>query len=124
MESALYEFYNGPQHGKGAYFAGSRRHLQGGGFLSTLFRGAIPLLKSVGSRLLGATARGASRYLEGEDDLPTAMKSELSKEALKAVKQVINPNTGNPNTGNPNKRRAVRKPRSSINKKRKSNIDR
>ena len=56
MDDALYNFYKSPQTGGSAVFAGSKFHTVGGGYFGTLLRGAIPLLKSIDRRALGAVS--------------------------------------------------------------------
>ena len=90
MDEALYNTYVGPQTGGMLpVFSGSKRHLTGGGFFGTIMRYAIPLLKNIGRRFLGATTRGATQYLSGNKKFIPAMVDELSGEAIGLAEEGI-----------------------------------
>ena len=84
MNESLYKFYSEPQTGTGfPVYAGSRKHLSGGGFLATLARNAIPILKTVGRKVLSGVSKGASSYLQKNQELLPAMTSGLASEIFK-----------------------------------------
>lgn len=90
MNEALYEFYNVPQTGGSLpVFQGSKRHLAGGGFFGTLARFALPILKSIGKRAIGAAVRGGTQYLSGEKKFLPAMQEEFAGEAVNLAHQGI-----------------------------------
>ena len=91
MDSALYSMFSSPQQqGSGLpVFSGARRHLTGGGFFGTLMRYAIPVLKSIGTRALGAASRGANQYISGSKKLAPAMLDEFGGEAMDFVQEGI-----------------------------------
>lgn len=117
MQEALYSFYSQPQVG-GGVFAGTKRHMVGGGFFGTLLRSAVPIIKNIGKSFLGAAATGAGNYLSGREEklLPSVGKS-VGKEALKFISR----NNQSDKTINRKKSSSInqRRNNSKINKKRK-----
>jgi len=89
MDEILYNTYSQTGGGNLPVFAGSRRHLVGGGFFSTLARFGIPLLKNICKRLLGATARGATEYLSGNKGLGEAMVGQIGDEAIDLAQEGV-----------------------------------
>ena len=79
----------------GVVYAGSRRQ-RGGGILGTLFRHAVPLLKTigkkVGKRVIKGAADVATDVLEGENFKDSAKRRfiEQSNELLRNKRKVIN----------------------------------
>lgn len=49
-------------------------------------RYAIPLLKNIGRRALGAVSKGATQYLSGSKSLAPAMIDSFGEEAMDVVK--------------------------------------
>ena len=89
MDEALYHTYS-QSGGALPVFSGSRRHMVGGGFFGTLMRYAIPLIKNIGRRSLGAVSRGATQYLSGNKDLGSAMVDEFAGEAVDLAQDGVN----------------------------------
>ena len=94
MQEALYEMYSTPQVGGDlTVFSGSRRHMKGAGFFSTLARVALPIIKNIGKRILGAGVRGATKVLAGEPILQSFADEfvdegiGLAKDGVSAVNQ-------------------------------------
>lgn len=85
MQEALYSYYSKPQIG-GGVFAGTKRHMVGGGFFGTLLRSAVPIIKNIGKSFLGAAATGAGNYLSGREEkfLPSVGKA-VGNEALNFI---------------------------------------
>ena len=111
MNEGLYELYSVPQAGGLLpVFSGSRRHLVGGGFFSTIARFALPILKTLGRSVLRAGAKGATSYLSGEKKFMPSMVDEFTTEATNLVERGIK---------KLRKRKQSGKGRKNINKKRK-----
>ena len=82
MDQQIIAFYSQPQIGGALpFFAGSKRHQTGGGFLGTLGRFAIPLLKWVGSSL----GRIGIKTLEDVVTKKKSLKRSLADNAMHEV---------------------------------------
>jgi len=102
MEEEIYNFYS--QSGGGSVFAGSRRPgMVGGGFFSTLARFALPILKSIGGRVMRVAARTARDVVGGQRNLGDALLQHSSRELTDALKSPSPPSS--PSYSNINKHR-------------------
>lgn len=100
MQEEIIKFYSRPQFGGGGVgvvFAGSRRQQVGGGFFGSLARFALPILKSVGSRILGVAARTASDVIQ--DGRP--LKQALLNNTLEEVQSVFRNRSSTPSATTP-----------------------
>ena len=84
----IYQFYSQPQVGNGMpFFSGSRRQQTGGGFFGSLFRAAIPILKSFGKKAVNVLGRTATDVVSGKKDI----KSALVDNTYDEIQTTINP---------------------------------
>lgn len=85
MQEEIFNFYS--QSGEGSVFAGSRRPgMVGGGFFSTLARFALPILKSIGGRVMRVAARTARDVVGRQRTLGDALMQHSSRELSDALK--------------------------------------
>jgi hypothetical protein len=84
MQDEIYNFYS-QSGGSMQVFAGARRPgMVGGGFFSTLARFALPILKSIGGRVLRVAARTARDVVGNHRNLGESLLQNASREMMRS----------------------------------------
>jgi len=96
MQEEIIKFYSRPQFGGGSagvVFSGSRRQQVGGGFFGSLARFALPMLKTIGSRVLNVASRTASDVLQEGRPLKQSLLDNTMDEVQSILRKRSSPTT-------------------------------
>jgi hypothetical protein len=95
MQEEIIKFYSRPQFGggSGVVFSGSRRQQVGGGFFGSLARFALPMLKTIGSRVLNVASRTASDVLQEGRPLKQSLLDNTVEEVQSILRKRAAPTT-------------------------------
>ena len=77
MDELIFQYYSQPQQTGGAYFIGERYNQIGGGFLSNIGRFILPILKTVGKKILGMGAETLNDVVNKDYSVGDSVKRQL-----------------------------------------------
>jgi hypothetical protein len=98
MQEAIYNYYNQTGGGTMSVFAGARRPgMMGGGFFSTLARFALPILRSIGGRVMRVAARTARDVMGQKRNIGDALLQHSSRELSDALQNPSSPPSSSSN---------------------------